>query len=74
MQIWKDRFFITTTEIDTSRLKIEDPPLKVTALKDLYIKWIESDDYNKASPNEREYIRGYWTALKDLALGKIPTI
>ena len=74
MHTWRDKFFTTTIEHDTSRLKIEKPALKVTALKDLYIKWIESDDYNKASPNEREYIRGYWTALKDLALGKIPTI
>ena len=74
MKIWTDRFFITTTEIDISRLKIEKPPLKVTVLKDLYIKWVESDDYNKASPSEREYIRGYWMALKDLVSGKIPTI
>ena len=74
MQIWKDRFFIATTEIDTSRLKIEKPSPKVTPLKDLYIKWLESDDYNKASPSEREYMRGYWMALKDLLSGKTPTI
>ena len=74
MQIWKDRFFIASTKIDTSRLKIGKPPLKVAVLKDLYIKWIESDDYNKASPNEREYMRGYWMALKDLVSGKISTI